>query len=105
MFANLMALLSSGVLFNPAVLCGAILGIIFEIKLDYVQIVAMYQNWHFYALGALVALLHNFTLVKVYQDDGLTPDYKTMLFNSLKSLFGFVFASLLAMALVWFVWI
>ena len=85
MFANLMALLSSGVLFNPAVLCGAILGIIFEIKLDYVQIVAM--------------------LAKVYQDDGLTPDYKTMLVNSLKSLFGFVFASLLAMALVWFVWI
>ena len=104
MIQSLISLLSSGVLLNPVVLCSVVLGLIFGIKLDFEQILAMYRNWHFYALGVVVAALYNFGLARQYQDDGVTLDYKAMIRHTGASFVLFVFANVLAVLFVGFIW-
>ena len=105
MFRNLAALIASGVLLNPVVLFGVVLGLIIGVKLDFEQIVALYRNWHFYGLGLMAAVLYNFALATQYKDDGDTLDYAGMVKNSIKSFMMFVLAVAMAVLFVAFFWI
>ena len=94
MVKGLIALFTSGIIFNPMVLLGILVGIAEGIWLDLNQILALYKNWAFAVLVIMAALLYNFTLNKRFLDDGISLDYKLIFKNTLTSVLAFYFSSI-----------
>lgn len=94
MIKGIMALFTSGVIFNPMVLLGVIFGIIFDIKMDYQQMMSqVYKNYHFYLLALILAAVYNILFKKTYKTGGQVLDIPVMFGHTISSALKFVAAS------------
>lgn len=103
MIKGLIALFVSGIIFNPVVLLGIIIGAFCAVRFDLEQIFVIFRSFSFLGLAILVSLIYNFTLNKRFQDDEITPDYKEILKNTLKSAALFYIASACGALLINFI--
>lgn len=85
-----MALFRTGIIFDPFVLLGVIMGLATALSKNKEMYEALYSNNNFYLLILLLAFLYNFFFKKVYKDDGETVNYGLMVWNILLSLVKFV---------------
>ena len=102
MLNGLKALFTSGLIFDPMVLLGVIIGALFYWGLDKEQITAIYMDYRFYGLSGVVSVLYCFLWRPQYKQLGLAIDYQA---TSFKAVFGFlkiVIASLLMMSFISF---
>lgn len=100
MIKGLMALFTTGVIFNPLVLLGVATGLFAMARLTDGQIKDLFFDYHLYLLVLLISVVYSFVFKKVYKDDGITPDYAAMTFSSLLGVVKFVFAAGMAIAFV-----
>lgn len=92
MIKGLLALFRSGVIFDPFVLMGIILGIFTALSSNKEAVEHMYNSDSFYLLIMLLAVLYNFFIKKVYKDDGFKIDYPRMIWQIVLSVVKFVLA-------------
>ena len=102
MLKGLQALLASGILLDPLVLLGLILGGSFYFYLTDEQITAIYFDYRFYALAFIICLIYNFAVRPVYRRGGMSIDSKRTMSNVALSCLKFVLSSLLMMAFISF---
>ena len=100
MIKGLMALFTTGIIFNPMVLLGVVTGFFAIARLNEEQIKELFFDYHLYLLVLLISAVYSFVFKKVYKDDGLTPDYAAMTFGTLLGVVKFAFAAGMAMAFV-----
>ena len=90
MLKGLQALLASGLLLDPMVLLGIVTGSAFYFGLNSEQITAIYFDYRFYGLAAVVSVLYNFVWRPAYLRGGVSIDYQaTSLVMSFISLISF----------------
>ena len=102
MLKGLQALVSSGILLDPLVLLGLVLGSVFYFELSDEQITAIYFDYRFYALAFIISLIYNFVVRPVYRRGGMSIDTKRTMSNVVLSCLKFVLSSLLMMAFISF---
>lgn len=100
MIKGIMALFKSGVIFNPMVLSGVVIGLLMAVKLQYEQVVDIYKNYHFYLLAVFLAASYNLCFKRVYKGRGDTLDAKAIVLNTIGSAVKFIFSSVMAVAFV-----
>ena len=100
MIKGLMALFTTGIIFNPLVLLGVATGLFAMARLTNEQIKDLFFDYHLYLLVLLVSAVYSFIFKKVYKDDGITPDYAAMAFSTLLGILKFAFAAGMSMAFV-----
>ena len=99
MIKGIIALFTSGIIFNPMVLLGIIFGFLFDIFLSYEEILSkVYKNPHFYLLGAIFAGLYVYFIKPTYTEGGRSYDWAAMGLSLVFSTIKFVIASVLAIA-------
>lgn len=102
MLKGLQALFTSGILLDPLVLLGLILGGCFYWGLTGEQIRAIYFDYRFYALSFIICLIYNFMVRPVYRLGGFGIDNARTFANVVLSCLKFVLSSLLMMAFISF---
>lgn len=102
MIKGIMALFTSGAIFNPMILLGIVFGILFEVKMTYEQMTEhVYKNYHFYLLALLLAAAYNFVFHKMYcGKDCDRLDMGAMVSNIIFSALKFVASSVLTIAFI-----
>ena len=76
MLKGLQALLASGLLLDPMVLLGIVTGSAFYFGLNSEQITAIYFDYRFYGLAAVVSVLYNFVWRPAYLRGGVSIDIR-----------------------------
>ena len=102
MLKGIQALFTSGILLDPFVLLGLVLGGFFYFNLSYEQVTAVYFDYRFYALALMLAIVYNFAFRPAYRRGGLTIDTKRTASNAVLSGLKLVVSSLLMMAFISF---
>lgn len=102
MLKGIQALFTSGILFDPFVLLGLVLGTVFYFGLSYEQVTAIYFDYRFYALACVLAIIYNFAIRPVYRRGGGSIDTKKTASNVVLSCIKFVISSVLMMAFISF---
>lgn len=92
MIKGFLALFRSGIIFDPFVLLGVIMGIFTAMTPNKEAVEALYKQDSFYLLILLLSFLYNYLVKKVYKDDGDHLDYLRMGWNIFMSLVKFVLA-------------
>ena len=102
MIKGIVALFTSGAIFNPMILLGIGFGILFEVKMTYEQMMEqVYKNYHFYLLALLLAAAYNFVFHKIYcGEDCDRLDKGAMAGNVIFSALKFVISSVLTIAFI-----
>lgn len=102
MLKGIQALFTSGILLDPFVLLGLVLGGFCYFGLSYDQITMIYLDYRFYALVLMLAIIYNFAFRPVYHRGGVTIDTKRTAASVVSSVLKFVMSSLLMMAFISF---
>ena len=102
MLKGIQALFTSGILLDPFVLLGLVLGGFFYFNLSYEQVTAVYFDYRFYALALMLSIVYNFAVRPAYRRGGLTIDTKRTASNAVLSGLKLVVSSLLMMAFISF---
>ena len=102
MLKGIQALFTSGILLDPFVLLGLVLGGFCYFDLSYDQITMIYLDYRFYALVLMLAIIYNFAFRPVYYRGGVTIDTKRTAASVVSSVLKFVMSSLLMMAFISF---
>ena len=102
MLKGIQALFTSGILLDPFVLLGLVLGGFFYFNLSYEQVTEDYFDYRFYALALMLAIVYNFAIRPVYRRGGVSIDTKKTASNAVLSGLKFVLSSLLMMAFISF---
>lgn len=100
MIKGILALFRSGIIFDPFVLFGVVSGLIFAMSPNKEAIEQLLSQNSFYLLVLILGGLYNFFIKKVYKDDGETPDYLRIIWNTLMSLVKYVISCAFAMMFV-----
>lgn len=101
MIKGIVALFTSGAIFNPMILLGIFFGILFDVKMSYEQMIEhIYKNYHFYLLALLLAAAYNFVFHRVYDDGGDKLDKAAMAGNIIFSALKFVISSALTISFI-----
>ncbi len=101
MIKGIVALFTSGAIFNPMILLGIFFGILFDVKMSYEQMIEhIYKNYHFYLLALLLAAAYNFVFHRVYDDGGDRLDKAAMAGNIIFSALKFVVSSALTISFI-----
>ena len=94
MFKGLIALFTSGAIFNPLVILGIISGFFAIIKLSPEEIRDLFGDYHFYALIAILSFLYTTVFAKIYKEGGFEVDWGStlglVLWNFVKYFIAFV---------------
>ena len=98
-----MALFKSGLILNPMVWSGVLLGFVLVFKADLPKLFSLYADWHFYLLALMWAAVYNFGFQKRYHDGGESFDYGVMLRNTLGAAAMFLISVFCAASLVMFI--
>lgn len=101
MFKGIAALFTSGIIFNPMVLLGIVLGIYCAFSLKSDAIAAVYHNYNLYLMALVVSTAYVVVFKKVYKDDGMTLDVPRMALRVIGGVVKFVFASFLTISFVY----
>ncbi len=102
MLKGIQALFTSGILLDPFVLLGLVLGGFCYFDLSYDQITMIYLDYRFYALVLMLAIIYNFAFRPVYYRGGVSIDTKRTAASVVSSVLKFVMSSLLMMAFISF---
>lgn len=78
MLNGLKALFSSGLIFQPMVLCGVVCGFLLSAYLDWEDFFPMFGNAEFYLMTAAVAGLYTLFFNQTYKEHGSGLDYPAM---------------------------
>ncbi len=78
MLNGLKALFSSGLIFQPMVLCGVVGGFLLSIHLDWEDFFPMFGNVEFYLMMTAVAGLYTLFFNRTYKEHSLGFDYPAM---------------------------
>lgn len=100
MFKGIAALFTTGIIFNPMVLLGIILGFYCSFSLKSDAVTELYHDYHFYLLVLLISTVYVVLFKKVYKEDGMTLDAPRMALRVIGGVVKFVFASLLTISFV-----
>jgi hypothetical protein len=101
MIRGIVALFTSGILTNPMVLLGIIVGSCFYGILDGSEIFQIYKNCYFYALAFLLSCIYVIGFRRIYKKNGDTDWFETLISVGV-GVFKFVLASLLMMSFISF---
>jgi len=99
MIRGIVALFTSGIITNPMVLLGIILGTVLYCCLDGQQIFQIYKMPSFYGVAVLLSCIYVLGFRRVYTENGDTDWVETGL-SVLASVFKFVVASILMISFV-----
>ncbi len=100
MIKGILALFKTGIIFDPFVLCGILMGFITAFSSHKEVLENLYKQNSFYLLLLLLAFFYHYLLKKVYKDDGYTLDYLRMALNIVLSVVKFVVACALSIVFV-----
>ena len=100
MIKGILALFRTGIIFDPFVLFGIVMGFVASLSPNKEAIEIIYKQNSFYLLILLIAFLYHYFLKKVYKEDGYTLDYVRMTLNILLSLVKFVVSCALSIVFV-----
>lgn len=100
MIKGIIALFTSGAIFNPLVLAGVVSGSWCIIKLHPEQIRGLFLMPHFYGFVALVALLYTVLFAKIYQHGGVKVDLTATLGVAVWNFAKYFIAFILSMSFV-----
>lgn len=103
LFRGLISLFTSGLIFNPMVFGGIILGFVIVFNVEEKQLFTLYKDYQIYLLALFFAFIYNFIFKPVYNEGGRKLDWVNMLLNILGGAFMFVFSSILTISFVWMV--
>lgn len=96
MIKGIIALFKTGIIFNPFVFFGVVLGFYTVLSSHQETMILLFKQLNFYLLILLLAFLYHYLLKKVYKEDGNTLDYVRMIFNIFCSLFKFIISCVLS---------
>lgn len=100
MIKGILALFRTGIIFDPFVLFGIIMGFITALSPNQETMEILYRQNSFYLLILLLAFLYHYFVKKVFKDDGCTPDYVRMVFNIVFSVVKFIVSCALSIVFV-----
>lgn len=100
MLKGLKALFTSGLLLDPMVILGIIVGTAFYFGLTNEQITAVYFDYRFYGLAAVIAVLYNFVIHPTYKRGGVSVDNQATSVNVIFSFLKLVISSVLVMSFI-----
>lgn len=99
MIRGIVALFTSGIMTNPMVLLGIILGSILYFCLDSSQIFQIYKLPSFYGMALILACVYVLGFRRIYTENGDTDWLETGL-SIVASVFKFVLASILMISFI-----
>lgn len=100
MIKGILALFKTGIIFDPFVLLGIVMGFIVALSPNQETMEILYKQNSFYLLILLLAFLYNYFVKKVFKDDGYTPDYVRMALNIVLSVVKFIVSCVLSIIFV-----
>ena len=100
MLKGIVALFTSGAIFDPFVLFGIFMGFFAAFSSHPETIETLYRQSSFYLLLLLLAFLYNYFVKKVFKEDGVTPDYGRLFWNVIASVAKFIFSAVLSYVFV-----
>ena len=100
MIKGIVALFSSGILTNPMVLLGVIMGSFFYALCDAAKIMQIYKSLSFYGLIAIISVVYIIGFRRVYKADGETDWMETIL-AIFAGMLKLVIASVLVMSFIY----
>lgn len=103
MLKGLRALFSTGVILNPMVWGGVILGFLFAFKLEDEAVLSVYEDYHLYLFALFAAAVYSFGFKRVYHEGGQELDLTAMFFEILFNGVKLVFSSVMAVLFVWMI--
>lgn len=98
MFKGLIALFTTGAIFNPLVMLGIISGFAAVIKLQPEVIMGLFSDYHFYGVVAVVAVLYTVVFAKIYKEGGIEIDWPSTLGKALWNFVKYFIAFVLSMS-------
>lgn len=100
MLKGLIALFTTGVIFNPAVSLGGLLGILAYVFFDGAQLKIIYTHYQLYLLFFIFSAIYVYFLRPIFKDNGRDTDWKATITSMIKETilmsFCFVMGMLLA---------
>ncbi len=93
MIKGIIALFKSGILLNPMVFSGVVLGFVFAIKFPLELIFTIYGDFRVYLVVLLFSFVYNFLFKKVYKRGGYVVDFKETFGNVILSAVYFFIAN------------
>ena len=99
MIRGIVALFTSGILTNPMVLLGIVLGSVFYGMFDGTQIFQIYKKPSFYGLALVLSCIYVLGFRRVYTENGDTNWTETLL-AIVAGVFKFVLASVLMISFI-----
>lgn len=100
MIKGILSLFTSGAIFNPMILLGIALGIFCMTAMKEAEVKELFFDYHLYLLVLLISTFYSFTCKKIYQEDGIAPDYFAMGLRSVFGVIKFTLAALLMMSFI-----
>ena len=92
MIKGIVALFSSGIIFNPMVLGGIFFAVFCMIKFDADQMREIFMDYNLYALVAFISFAYTFLFKKIYKEGGIEMDYTAMILYATAGIARFVLA-------------
>ncbi len=100
MIKGIVALFTSGMIFNPFVLLGIVFGFVVALSPNKEGIELLLHLPSFYLLILLLAFFYNYLFKKIYKDDGDKLDILQMFWNIVISFCTFFFSAVLSFIFV-----
>lgn len=100
MIKGILALFRSGLILNPMVLLGIILGFVAMATLDSVTLKALYTNYSLYLLMFLIASIYVYIFKCVYLEGGNKIDWKETILSAIGHFLMFVISFIFSMIFV-----
>ncbi|MBQ8677476.1 MAG: hypothetical protein IJ529_05985 [Alphaproteobacteria bacterium] len=99
MIRGILALFTSGIMTNPMVLLGIILGSVLYFSLDGQQIFQVYKMPSFYGFAVVLSCIYVLVFRRIYKENGDT-DWGETLLSVIASFFRFIVASILMISFI-----
>ena len=100
MFRGLIALFTSGVIFNPFVLLGIGCGIWTIINMSPADIRTLFLDYRLYVVVAVVTVLYTFLFAKIYKQGGRYVDWNSTMWLAVWNFVRYFISFVLAMSFV-----
>lgn len=100
MIKGIIALFTSGAIFNPMVLLGVALGIYCQSNLEVEEVKSLFFNYNLYLLAFLISSAYVFFFKKIYHNGGRKLDFATMLAVIVWGVIKFVLSALFMISFI-----
>lgn len=101
MIKGILALFNTGVIFNPMVLLGILLGFTAMIFLEGEQLKALYTNYHLYLLMFFISALYVYFFRRVYYRGGVETDWNQTIASMIGHFLRFVLSFICGMLFIY----